>query len=247
MASNIKIKTVEQLEELLVQDLAWRKKEMISLKILVEKDKVNEPILLRAGIALLCAHFEGFIKRASNCYVGYVSQQKKLYSELKENFTALKMEKEFKSCSKSDKHSVHKKLLILHKELLTKRFIEKYDENNPFISTHSNPSSAELEEILETIGIESDIFETKATYIDSSLLEKRHKVVHGERSDLDKEDFLTTFKIIIDLVEEYKTLLVNAADNNIVCQRKTSQGHIFIDDDGIVTIEEDIQKIIEKF
>ena len=37
MASNIKIKTVEQLEELLVQDLAWRKKEMISLKILVEK------------------------------------------------------------------------------------------------------------------------------------------------------------------------------------------------------------------
>ena len=203
MASNIKIKTVEQL------------KEMISLKILVEKDKVNEPILLRAGIALLCAHFEGFIKRASNCYVGYVSQQKKLYSELKENFTALKMEKEFKSCSKSDKHSVHKKLLILHKELLTKRFIEKYDENNPFISTHSNPSSAELEEILETIGIESDIFETKATYIDSSLLEKRHKVVHGERSDLDKEDFLTTFKIIIDLVEEYKTLLVNAADNKI--------------------------------
>lgn len=171
--------------------------------------------MLRAGIALLCAHFEGFIKRASNCYVGYVSQQKKLYSELKENFTALKMEKEFKSCSKSDKHSVHKKLLILHKELLTKRFIEKYDENNPFISTHSNPSSAELEEILETIGIESDIFETKATYIDSSLLEKRHKVVHGERSDLDKEDFLTTFKIIIDLVEEYKTLLVNAADNKI--------------------------------
>ena len=213
MASNIKIKTVEQLEELLVQDIAWRKKEMISLKILVEKDKVNEPILLRAGIALLCAHFEGFIKRASNCYVGYVSQQKKSYSELKENFTALKMEKEFKSCAKSDKHSVHKKLLILHKELLTKRFMEKYDENNPFISTHSNPSSAELEEILETIGIESDIFETKATYIDSSLLEKRHKVVHGERSDLDKQDFLITFKIIIDLVEEYKTLLVDAADN----------------------------------
>ena len=38
-----------------------------------------------------------------------------------------------------------------------------------------------------------------------------------------------------------------STDNNIVCQRKTSQGHIFIDDDGIVTIEEDIQKIIEKF
>ena len=54
-------------------------------------------------------------------------------------------------------------------------------------------SSAELEEILETIGIESDIFETKATYIDSSLLEKRHKVVHGERSDLDQRRFFNNF------------------------------------------------------
>lgn len=83
MAGNKKIKTVETLEELLMQDLAWRKKEMFSLKILVEKDEINEPILLRAGIALLCAHFEGFIKRASNYYIGYVAEQKKPYSELK--------------------------------------------------------------------------------------------------------------------------------------------------------------------
>ena len=34
-------------------------------------------------IALLCAHFEGFIKRASNYYIGYVAEQKKPYSELK--------------------------------------------------------------------------------------------------------------------------------------------------------------------
>ncbi|MDY4206212.1 MAG: MAE_28990/MAE_18760 family HEPN-like nuclease [Lachnospiraceae bacterium] len=213
MASNIKIKTVEKLEELLMQDLAWRKKEMFSLKILVEKDEVNEPILLRAGIALLCAHFEGFIKRASNCYIGYVAEQKKLYSELKENFTALKMEKEFKSCALSEKHSVHKKLLIMHDNLATKTFKEKYDENSPFISTHSNPSSNELKEILETIGVESDIFETKATYIDSSLLEKRHHVVHGDRSDLDKADFMTTFDIIIELIEKYKDLIIDAADN----------------------------------
>ena len=213
MASNIKIKTVEKLEEFLMQDLAWRKKEMFSLKILVEKDEVNEPILLRAGIALLCAHFEGFIKRASNCYIGYVAEQKKLYSELKENFTALKMEKEFKSCALSEKHSVHKKLLIMHDNLATKTFKEKYDENSPFISTHSNPSSNELKEILETIGVESDIFETKATYIDSSLLEKRHHVVHGDRSDLDKADFMTTFDIIIELIEKYKDLIIDAADN----------------------------------
>lgn len=64
MANNINVKTIENLEELLTQDIAWRKKEMLSLKILVEHDEVNEPILLRAGIALLCAHFEGFVKKS---------------------------------------------------------------------------------------------------------------------------------------------------------------------------------------
>ena len=63
MASNIKIRNIEQLEEELTKDLSWRKKEMLSLKILIEKDSVNENILLRAGMALLCAHFEGFIKK----------------------------------------------------------------------------------------------------------------------------------------------------------------------------------------
>lgn len=36
-------------------------------------------------------------------------------------------------------------------------------------------------------------------------------------------------------------------EGNVVCQRKTSQGHIFIDDDGNVTVEKDIKKIIDKF
>ena len=35
-------------------------------------------------------------------------------------------------------------------------------------------------------------------------------------------------------------------EENVVCQRKTSQGRIFIDD-GNVTIEKDIKKLIGKF
>lgn len=103
MASNIKIRNIEQLEEELTKDLSWRKKEMLSLKILIEKDSVNENILLRAGMALLCAHFEGFIKKASNCYIGYVSEQKIKYKDLRSSFAAIKMENEFKTCSKSEK------------------------------------------------------------------------------------------------------------------------------------------------
>ena len=51
----------------------------------------------------------------------------------------------------------------------------------------------------------------------------------------------------------YSTADYCEGDNNLstkdspVYQRKTSNGHIFIDDDGSITIESDISKIIEKF
>jgi len=38
-----------------------------------------------------------------------------------------------------------------------------------------------------------------------------------------------------------------SSDDKTVCQRKTSQGHIFIDDTGTVTVEKDISKIIDLF
>lgn len=213
MANNVKIRDIEQLEEVLMGDLAWRKKEMLSLKLLIENDKVNETILLRAGMALLCAHFEGFIKKASNCYIGYVAEQKLKYEELRSSFAALKMDKEFTSCAKSEKNSVHSKLLNKYKALGGTRFEEKYDLDKPYISTHSNPKMDELREIMSILGIESDIFETKANYIDSSLLANRHKVVHGDKTEFDKDDFLNTFNIIMQLMENYQQLIIESIES----------------------------------
>lgn len=213
MANNVKIRDIEQLEEVLMGDLAWRKKEMLSLKLLIENDKVNETILLRAGMALLCAHFEGFIKKASNCYIGYVAEQRLKYEELRSSFAALKMDKEFTSCAKSEKNSVHSKLLNKYKALGGTRFEEKYDLDKPYISTHSNPKMDELREIMSILGIESDIFETKANYIDSSLLANRHKVVHGDKTEFDKDDFLNTFNIIMQLMENYQQLIIESIES----------------------------------
>lgn len=212
MANNIKIKDVEKLEEILIGDLAWRKKEMLSLKLLIEKDSANEFILIRAGMALLCAHFEGFIKKASNCYIGYVAEQKYKYKELKSSFAAIKMDKEFVSCSKSDKNSVHSRLLNKYNLIAENRFEEKYDLDKPYISTHSNPKVDELREIMSILGIDADIFVTKEKYIDSSLLANRHKVVHGDKTEFNREDFFSTFNIIMQLIEDYEKLIIKSVE-----------------------------------
>lgn len=216
MANKLRFNKIEKLQDALDKDLAWRKKEMLSLRLLVESDSVNESILLRAGIALLCAHFEGFIKYSSNCYVAYVSGQKVASNTLKNGFIAIKMEKEFKACSDSAKHSVHARLIDKYNSIVNDKYF-RLDVNDEelFIKTNSNPNCDVIKDILLTLGIETDLFETKKNYIDSSLLEKRHKVVHGERSELDKKDFLTTFEIIMDLLDEFHKLICTSAENRI--------------------------------
>lgn len=202
------IETVEELETKLQEDLAWRKKEMLSIKMMADKGDANESILLRSGITMLCAHFEGFVKLASNCYVKYVSAQKINNCLLKDNFMAYSLTNAIKQCSNTEKISVYQKVIDKVRGIYDVPFCVKKD----VISTHSNPSSTELKEIVASIGLETDIFDLKANYIDSNLLNNRHKVVHGERYPIDKEDFRKTFEVIMGLIEQYEELIVQAAD-----------------------------------
>lgn len=216
----MKIRTIEELEDKLEQDIAWRKKEILSLKLMIESDDVNRKILLRAGIALLCAHFEGFIKCASNYYIVYISNKKFKCDDIIYPLLAIKYENDFENCAKTNKYSIHGSLLRKVEDMKGETFYLKYKDNEPIISTESNPSSNVLNEILLTIGIDSDIFYTKKQYIDYSLLKNRHKIVHGDKADLDYEDFNALFEIVMDLLDEYKDLIVQSAEKEIFLKDK---------------------------
>ena len=72
------INGIEDFEDELVEDLAWRKREMINLSFAVEAESTDlqKSVLVRAGISLLCAHWEGYIRHAANAYIMLISSQK---------------------------------------------------------------------------------------------------------------------------------------------------------------------------
>ena len=105
----MKIKTVEKLQDRLNEDFAWRKKELIDFQMMIHSTK-NRTIC-RMGLALLCAHFEGFLKRAANYYIVFVSSQNLRISELRINFAAIYFQGNFDSCNETDKISVYSNVL----------------------------------------------------------------------------------------------------------------------------------------
>ena len=188
--------------------LAWRKQEMLNLKTLIDRGDDARIMLIRAGMALLCAHFEGFIKDASYDYLSFVANQNICYKDLQEVFSIWKIHSLIEECAKSSKYSVQARGLEKYNALSSEPFsINK----KSMINTHSNPSTEVLKELLLTLGVETDIFRTKANYIDSSLLANRHSIVHGERTNLAYDDFSVTFDIIMRILDDYKDFLIDAA------------------------------------
>lgn len=208
----MKIKKLEKLQDLLDQDMAWRKKELIDIKLLIHSTK--NPVLCRVGIALLSAHFEGFIKQAANYYVVHVASQNIKISDLHTNFAAIHSGKLFDQCAASDKITVYQKAIddfLSNYDNLN--FQVRYSREHPVIKTEGNPSSTVVRNIFDSIGLDFSPYETKTNYIDADLLSNRHGVVHGERVYIEISDFDSTFDTITEIMEQFSDQIMAAAIN----------------------------------
>lgn len=206
----MKIKKLEKLQELLDEDMAWRKKELIDIKLLIHS--TQNPTLTKVGIALLSAHFEGFIKQASNYYVLYIASQNIPLSQLRTNFVAIHLGKIFDPCASSDKITVYQKAIDdFLSNYASRNFQVRYSPEHPIIRTDSNPSSTVVKNIFSSIGLDFSPFETKTNYIDADLLSNRHNVVHGNKIYIDIADFDNTFKVITEIMEQFSSQILCAA------------------------------------
>ncbi len=206
----MKIKKLEKLQDLLDKDMAWRKKELIDIKLLIHS--TQNPTLCRAGIALLSAHFEGFIKQAANYYVVYVASQNIKLSQLRTNFAAIHSGRVFDPCAASDKITVYQKAIDDFLEnYTTLNFKVNYSPEHPIIKTESNPSSTVVRNIFDSIGLDFSPYETKSHYIDTDLLSNRHSIVHGENVRIGIADFDNTFKIITEIMRAVSDQVIDAA------------------------------------
>ena len=70
----MRIKNLEELQNEIDADIAWRKKEIADFYLLCHSID-NPTYLIRACFVMMCAHFEGSIRFASNAYIAYISSQ----------------------------------------------------------------------------------------------------------------------------------------------------------------------------
>lgn len=207
-----KLRTATLLQDALDRDFAWRLKEIDDLRKEVRRaEATRQRSLLRAGVAILYAHWEGFIKKGADSYVNYLSCQGLPYRSLKHCFIALGLKNHLELLAETRKVRRSTETLAFVLEELDKPARLPMHEA---VSAESNLSSVVFENITGWIGINADKYKTKFHLIDESLLRQRNQIAHGEFLLVDPPAFDSLVDETLLLLRWFKDDLENALATN---------------------------------
>lgn len=203
-----KIRTLTQLQEILDKEMSWRIKEISDFRLIAKTQTTRSPTFIRAGVALVYAHWEGFIKSASEHYLNFVDNQGHVYRDLKTCFMVFGLKGRLALLSDSRKAKPNIEALDFVFSEMDKP--AKMTMSSA-IDTESNLTSKVFTNIAASIDISISSYETKFNLIDESLVKRRNKVAHGEYLDLSSTDFIALADEVLQMMRNYKTDIENAA------------------------------------
>ena len=203
-----KIRTLGEMQTALDQEMAWRIKEIGVFKVGAGSNGPQRKPFIRAGVALLYAHWEGFIKNSSEIYLSYVESRALPYRDLKSCFVVFGLKGKINTLVESRKSLPN----IEAMDFIFSKMDEKAKlQISSAVNTESNLTSRVFSNIAGSLDIDTSPYETKFHLIDSSLVDRRNKVAHGEFLDIKGGDFASLVSDILSLMRLYKTDLENAA------------------------------------
>ncbi len=206
----MKVRSLAEFDGFLDQQLARRKKELVTLRLtLVGRREDELTSLMRASLCMLYAHWEGFVKSAGTAYVKFVARQGLKYRDLQPGFVALGLRSELTQAGQTNRGTIRTEIVERFLTGLGER--AQIDWRNS-IDTRSNLNSDTLWDILATLGLDSRGYLLESQRLDSRLVAKRNGIAHGELIEIDIEEYVELHELVLRLVERFREDVGNAAE-----------------------------------
>jgi len=208
----MKIRTLSLLQTALDDEFAWRLKEIADLKVAVRQSNgLGARTLIRAGVALLYAHWEGFVKASATIYIDFVNNQGMRNADLQTCFAVLGVKKYLDDLGRAKKAHVLISALEFIQDTANDRAQLRVKSA---VDTESNLKAEVFENIAISVGISTAQYESRYQFMNESLLARRNRIAHGEFVDLDSEGWRGIADEVLRLMRLVKTDIENAASTS---------------------------------
>ena len=205
----MKGRTADEFLDCLDQEFGWRLKELSDIHAAISSPgDMSRTVRLRTATAMLYAHWEGFVKGASEAYVDYVARRRLKHFELNDGFLSLAMKSKLKRLMESDDVTAQIEFV---------RYVRSgFDSRAQIprlgvIKTGANLNSHRLKAIISVLCLDYGPFELKENLIDRQLLEWRNSIAHGRGFCPNEDEFELLYRTIMALLRVFKDQIVNAA------------------------------------
>lgn len=206
-------RTISELEDLVDDALAWRKVELQALKTEIDRAERRSPgaplarALARSGVAMLYAHWEGFVKESCQAYVDYVAKRRLLYKELNDGLLESTLMALHRKVSTGSDVARAAMIEMIRSPDSARARVPKAT----IVDTKSNLRTDVLCEILGGVGFSSDDFRTKGNLIDLSLCDARNSIAHGRNMYPSEGTFGDLYAEILGMMNDIRALIVSGA------------------------------------
>lgn len=189
------------------QEFAWRVVEISTFVRAFEFSGPAQPVLIRCGIPLLYAHWEGFVKSSTDAYLRFVCSVGLKTADISPN---LRMQQFARAIGRFQRAQTMDERLANYERILA--FPEATFRRLPkdVTNTRSNLSSTVLAEIMESAGLNASLFAADSYFIDKKLLERRNHIAHGRALEVDHDEFVRIKDGVLTLLRTYKNEIENA-------------------------------------
>lgn len=210
-------RTQQELEVFLDESLAWRRAEMAALGVEIrraEAESANSPLaraLNRSGVALLYAHWEGFVKEACEAYLQMVANRRLRYSELSDSFVVTSAIGILKRLESGDATAREALLDIVRKPDDARARVPRKGT----INTRSNLRFEVLVVLCERLGLPDSSFRTRQQLIDRSLCDQRNEIAHGRLYFPDASSYSGLKDRVLEMLETMRDEIVIHASQKL--------------------------------
>lgn len=203
-----KVRSIEELDDAISAETAWRKKELTTSLKLVQQSSNAQTTNLRSGVLILYAHWEGWVKKVAQLYIRYVNSQKVPYEKLSPAFLGNALKTRISLIEEASKPIVHNKFASFLRDDFTKKALLSED----LVQTQSNLSSKIFFDVVERLGLpQRTKYLTRSNLIDEELVNQRNTIAHGKFLVLKVVDFIALQEMVLDLLEIFTDDIRNAA------------------------------------